>query len=40
MVEILICRKAVAGGHEITSLDTDHQQTTDDVENRGTDAAG
>lgn len=22
MVEILICRKAVVGGHEITSLDT------------------
>lgn len=22
MVEILICRKAVAGGHEITSLDS------------------
>ena len=28
MVEILICRKAVAGGHEITSLDSQNGLTT------------
>ena len=32
MVEILICRKAVAGGHEITSLDNQAGNTDFDYD--------